>query len=163
MLTSIYGSSLRNSREFKFTEVSLLSHPDGGKLEVPDPSRMWVDSSAASNHACRHWYTIYYIVTICSVIQIVCIVHLAAFAGALCARAFLYLQVTMTLIQKLTRLSGYVHLKQGLECLGTSSQSKRLQHTASHSSSCNYQLLPDCLGERHSQADALKSNIYVLL
>ncbi|KTF83959.1 hypothetical protein cypCar_00038146 [Cyprinus carpio] len=55
-------------------------------------------------------------------------------------------KVTMALIRLLTRLSGYVHLKQGLECLGASSQSTRLQqHTAAHSSSCNYQLLPDCL------------------
>uniref|UniRef100_A0A8C2PLS4 Trimethyllysine dioxygenase, mitochondrial n=2 Tax=Cyprinus carpio TaxID=7962 RepID=A0A8C2PLS4_CYPCA len=55
---------------------------------------------------------------------------------------FLSLQVTMALIRMLTRLSGHVHLEQGL---GASSQSKRLQHTATHSSSCNYQLLPDCL------------------
>ncbi|XP_043076765.1 trimethyllysine dioxygenase, mitochondrial-like isoform X2 [Puntigrus tetrazona] len=51
----------------------------------------------------------------------------------------------MTLMRLLTRLSGYMHWKQGLESLGGSSQSKRLQHTAAHSSSCNYQLLPDCL------------------
>ncbi|XP_016410858.1 trimethyllysine dioxygenase, mitochondrial-like [Sinocyclocheilus rhinocerous] len=52
----------------------------------------------------------------------------------------------MALIRLLTRLSGYVHLKQGLECLGASSPSKRLQqHTAAHSSSCSYQLQPDCL------------------
>ncbi len=56
----------------------------------------------------------------------------------------------MALIRSLTRLSGYVHLKQGLKCLGASSQSKTLQHTAAHSSSCNYQLLPECLGERHA-------------
>lgn len=52
------------------------------------------------------------------------------------------LQTTMPLMRMLNRLSGYVHWKQGLECLGA-----RSQHTAAHSSACNYQLLPDCLGE----------------
>lgn len=79
--------------------------------------------------------------------------------NALCARVLLSLQVTMALIRLLTRLSGYVHLKQGLECLGASSQSTRLQqHTAPHSSSCNYQLLPDCLGERHAFPDSCIPN-----
>ncbi len=64
----------------------------------------------------------------------------------------------MALIRSLTRLSGYVHLKQGL---GASSQSKTLQHTAAHSSSCNYQLLPECLGERHAfDIDSYSHDIY---
>uniref|UniRef100_A0A672R0D0 trimethyllysine dioxygenase n=2 Tax=Sinocyclocheilus grahami TaxID=75366 RepID=A0A672R0D0_SINGR len=87
--------------------------------------------------------TLYYI---CSVIQHEAIWLHVLVINALCARVLLSLQVTMALIRLLTRLSGYVHLKQGLECLGASSQSKRLQqHTAAHSSSCSYQLLPDCM------------------
>lgn len=94
--------------------------------------------------------TLYYTVTVCCVIQYEAIWLHVLLINALSARVLLSLQVTMALIRLLTRLSGYVHLKQGLQCLGASSQSKTLQHTAAYSSSCNYQLLPDYLGERHA-------------
>ncbi|XP_051534293.1 trimethyllysine dioxygenase, mitochondrial-like [Myxocyprinus asiaticus] len=56
--------------------------------------------------------------------------------------------IIMSLTRMINRLRGSVHWKQGFECLGASgthAHSKRLQHTSTHATSCNYQLLHDCL------------------